>query len=99
MEVDETPLQALQRELMEEINIMPLDASPYKQVRHSYEDRNILLDVWEVKSFKGSLSALEGQEISWVSISQLDQFRFPDADIPVLNAIVNNALTGKKHLP
>ena len=92
IESDETPLQALQRELMEEVNIMPLDASPYKQVRHSYEDRNILLDVWEVMSFKGSPDALEGQEIRWVTINELDQFRFPDADKPVLNAIVNNAL-------
>ena len=99
MEADETPLQALQRELIEEVNIMPLHASPYKQVRHSYEDRNILLDVWEVKSFKGSAGALEGQEIRWVTINELDQFRFPDADIPVLNAIVNNALIKRKHLP
>jgi len=92
MESYETRLQALQRELMEEINIMPLEASPYQQVRHSYEDRSILLDVWEVKSFEGSPGPLEGQEISWVSISELDQYQFPDADIPVLKTIVNNAL-------
>jgi 8-oxo-dGTP diphosphatase len=87
----ETPLLALQRELMEEINIMPLDARPYMQVRHSYDDRDILLDVWEVNSFKGIVKALEGQEISWIAISELDQFRFPEADIVVLETIVNNA--------
>jgi len=99
IEADETPLQALQRELKEEVNIMPLDASPYKQVRHAYEDRNILLDVWEVKSFKGSPGAFEGQEIRWVRINELDQFQFPDADIPVLDAIVNNALIKSEHHP
>ena len=77
MEAGETPLQALQRELIEEVDILPLDASPYIQVCHSYEDRNILLDVWEVKTFKGSAKALEGQEITWVAISELDRFRFP----------------------
>ena len=46
MEADETPLQALQRELIEEVNIMPLDASPYQQGRHSDEDRNIRLEGW-----------------------------------------------------
>jgi 8-oxo-dGTP diphosphatase len=91
-EAGETPLQALQRELIEEVNIMPLDASPYIQVFHSYEDRNILLDVWEVKTFKGSAKALEGQEVIWVAISELDQFRFPDADVAVLDAIKSNAL-------
>ena len=91
-EAGETPLQALQRELIEEVDIMPLDASPYMRVCHSYEDRNILLDVWEVKTFKGSAKALEGQEITWVAISELDQYRFPDADVAVLNAIKSNAL-------
>ena len=91
-EAGETPLQALQRELIEEVDIMPLDASPYMQVCHSYEDRNILLDVWEVKTFKGSAVALEGQEITWVAISELDQYRFPDADVAVLDAIKSNAL-------
>ena len=99
LEAHETRLQALQRELIEEVNIMPLEASPYQQVRHSYEDRNILLDVWEVKSFKGILSALEGQEISWVAINELDQFQFPDADVAVLDTIVNNALIKREHLP
>ncbi len=99
LEAHETRLQALQRELIEEVNIMPLEASPYLQVLHSYEDRNILLDVWEVKSFKGSLSALEGQEICWVAINELDQFQFPDADIAVLDTIVNNALIKREHLP
>ena len=85
-------MQALQRELTEEVNIMPLDASPYMQVSHCYEDRNILLDVWEVKSFAGSVSAMEGQEICWVAISELDRFRFPDADVAILDAIKSNAL-------
>jgi len=91
-EADETPLQALQRELIEEVDIMPLDANPYIQVCHSYEDRNILLDVWEVKTFKGIAKALEGQEITWVAISELDRYRFPDADVTVLDAIKSNAL-------
>lgn len=89
-EVDESPWQALQRELREEINILVDKAEAYMQLFHRYPDRSILLDVWQVKEFSGSVCAMEQQELNWIDINQIHLYRFPAADIPVLEAIKNS---------
>ncbi len=88
---DETRERALQRELSEEICIRVTDTSPFMQVKHEYSDRSILLDVWQVLSFDGNAIGNEGQDIRWIAISELNNYRFPEADIPVLEAIKNSA--------
>ena len=93
MEANETRLQALSRELKEELGITPIDSKAFMQVKHQYDDRNVLLDVWMVNSFSGEVSGCESQEICWMSLDDLDAYRFPEADIPVFNAITNNAIT------
>jgi 8-oxo-dGTP diphosphatase len=97
VEAGESRLQALNRELSEEIDIIPVKASAFKQVRHNYKDHNILLDVWQVTSFKGQVQALEGQKVLWVGIDELAKFRFPEADLPILAAITNNVKVKTEH--
>jgi 8-oxo-dGTP diphosphatase len=99
IEVCETRWQALQRELKEEIDIQATAAEPYMQVYHPYRDRNILLDVWEVTAYRGLVSAREQQKLAWIDIGQIDCYRFPPADMPVLDSIANNRLAETKHLP
>lgn len=89
-EPDESREQALRRELTEEVNIQILDTSPFMQVSHEYSDRSIFLDVWLVSSFEGNVTGAEGQEIRWVTINELTSYQFPDADLPVLEAIANS---------
>lgn len=91
-EAGESRQRALARELKEEIDISPIDSKAFMQVKHQYNDRNILLDVWTVSTFSGKAKGLEGQEIRWVSINNLAEFKFPDADKPILNAIKNSAI-------
>lgn len=95
----ESRRQALDRELREEINIVPVKATAFKQVSHTYEDLSILLDVWEVTSFKGNVKSCEGQEIRWVAVAELARYQFPAADIPIIEAITNIARVKTAHLP
>lgn len=98
-ELDESPWQALQRELEEEIKIIPTKAAPYMQVYYRYPDRNILLDAWMVEEYQGETMSGEGQLLRWINTSQVHQYRLPPADLPIIEAIKSNETAGTQHLP
>ncbi len=87
LESGEDVLQALRRELKEELDIEIQSARPLIKVNHQYEDRHILLDVWRVNQWKGREKGMEGQEIRWVPLQDIGDYAFPAADIPVINAL------------
>ena len=99
LEPGECPWQALKRELAEEISILPTKASPFIQVYHRYPERNILLDVWLVEEFHGEVFSGEGQQLRWIDLSQVDRYRLPAADLPVIEAIRSSAKAGTRCLP
>lgn len=84
VETDETAEQALVRELREELNITPTSYRPLITVRHQYVDKNIKLDVWLVEEFEGEAEGKEGQLVIWVRHQDLGQYKFPEANKPVL---------------
>ena len=87
VEADESPWQALQRELVEEINIKPTRATQFMQVYHRYPDRNILLDTWIVDDYQGDVMPREQQALAWIDCNQISAYRFPEADLPILDAL------------
>jgi len=87
VEPGESPRQALQRELAEEIGIDPYSASPYMRVYYRYPERNILLDTWWIDDYRGEVTAMEQQLLRWIGIDEIEHYRFPPADIPILDAI------------
>ncbi len=99
LETTESPWQGLQRELSEEINIQPTSASPYMQVYYRYPERNVLLDVWVVEAYQGEIEPREQQTIMWIDVTQTDKYRFPPADIPILEAIKNSERAETLRLP
>jgi 8-oxo-dGTP diphosphatase len=99
LEPGESPWQALQRELAEEIGIMPTKAAPYLKVYHRYPERNILLDTWVVEEYSGELVSGEGQQLCWVDLSQVDQYRLPPADLPIIEAIKSSVKAETRYLP
>jgi len=56
------------------------------KIRHDYGDRRVLLDVWEVSAYTGQETACEGQAMRWVTPRQLDELRFPAANLPIIRA-------------
>jgi 8-oxo-dGTP diphosphatase len=87
VEADESPRQALDRELVEEINIEPVSATQFMQVYHRYPERNILLDTWIVDDYQGEVVAREQQTLAWIDCDQISAYQFPDADLPILDAL------------
>lgn len=86
VETDESPLQALKRELHEEIGIGVIDARPLIKISHDYPDKSVLLDVWEVSRFEGIAHGKENQETCWVKPDELDHYDFPAANKPIVTA-------------
>ncbi|MCP4767013.1 MAG: (deoxy)nucleoside triphosphate pyrophosphohydrolase [Gammaproteobacteria bacterium] len=99
LEPAESPWQALRRELEEEVCIRPISASPYMQVYYRYPDRNILLDTWVVDEYQGVVAPGEAQALLWIEASQAHLYRFPAADIPVIEAIKSSEITETRCLP
>ena len=86
LESGESVRQALTRELFEEVGIQVEQARPLIKIRHDYGDRQVLLDVWEVSAFAGQETACEDQAMRWISPQQLDDLRFPAANLPIIRA-------------
>lgn len=88
VEAGETVRAALERELLEELDIRPLHSEPLTIVHHDYGDKSVLLDVYLVSSFSGEPSAMEAQPMEWVSAAKLADYDFPDANQPIVDAVV-----------
>ncbi len=86
VEAGESVEHALKRELQEELDIAVEELSPLIQIKHQYDDLNVLLDVWTVSDFSGQAKGCEGQEIKWVRYNELSDYVFPDANIPIITA-------------
>ena len=87
LEFDESPRAALSRELREEVNIEPTSCAPFMQVYYRYPEKNVLLDIWVVDEYRGEVRAGEQQALDWIGVDQIEDYRFPPADIPVLDAL------------
>jgi len=87
VEIGETTLEALTRELQEEVAIQLQTARPFIQIEHHYEDRSVLLDVWLVTEFSGHAQGREGQAIAWQPIDAFTPEKFPQANWPIIKAI------------
>lgn len=90
VEPGEGPLQALARELDEELGIAVDTAgcSPLIAVPFAYAHKRIVLDVYRVGAFGGVPRGREKQALAWAPPSTLPRYRMPDADRPVVAALL-----------
>lgn len=86
VEPAEPVVEALARELDEELGIQITTARPLIQIPHHYPDKSVLLDVYEVSAFEGEAYGREGQPITWVERSELAGYEFPAANKPIVAA-------------
>ena len=89
-EQDESIEQALARELKEEIGIEVDASTPLVTITHDYSDKQVTLDVHIVENFSGQPTQLEGQEARWVSITDLADYQFPEANKVIVEKLIHD---------
>lgn len=82
---DETPEQALVREIREEVG---LEVKQYQQlgmIHHHYPDRSVSLFVFKITDYSGSAQCKEGQlGMKWILKRDLNIKDFPEANHKIL---------------
>lgn len=86
-EPGETPDAALRRELAEEIGIDVGAIEPLIAVPWRYAEKSVLLDVFDVRDWRGAPHGREGQALRWSAIADLPALPMPPADKPVVSAL------------
>ncbi|QYJ97304.1 8-oxo-dGTP diphosphatase MutT [Shewanella alkalitolerans] len=89
VESGETTSQALIRELREEVAIKVTSTSPLMAISHDYPDKQVYLDIHTVKSFSGEAQGLEGQEVKWARLDELEDYDFPEANTPIIEKLLS----------
>ncbi|WP_159565460.1 8-oxo-dGTP diphosphatase MutT [Budvicia diplopodorum] len=91
----ESPEQALYRELYEEAGIEASRSELLTTLEYDYPDRNLKLHFFVVDDWQGEPEGCEGQVSRWVTVSQLNEDHFPEANRPVIAQLRLRAEQGK----
>jgi mutator protein MutT len=81
LEVNETALNALKRELKEEVNISCKQTDPWFVHEYDYSKFCVRLHVFVVRGYEGHAECLEAQQdLKWIDPAQLTSYPFPAAN-------------------
>lgn len=82
----ETPEAALIREMQEELAIDTAESclAPLTFASHEYDDFHLLMPLYICRKWKGTVTALEGQDLKWVRPMALRDYPMPPADEPLV---------------
>ena len=89
IERGETPEICLERELKEELGIVINITSFYMNNVHQYKEKKILLKSYKCELISGKLTLNDHDEIEWVTILEINNYKFAPADIPFVTALTN----------
>ena len=88
VEEGETIEQAMTRELDEEIGIKVTEQSLFENLEFDYTDKSLKFDFILVTDFEEQPYGKEGQQGEWVRLESLNQYAFPEANVPILERVV-----------
>jgi len=84
---NETAIDALSRELAEELGIEIAACESFINLRHEYDDRVVTIEFFIVNKWNREPVGVEGQALRWVPKSQLNTTELLPADKPVVAAL------------
>jgi 8-oxo-dGTP diphosphatase len=87
IEAGETIIECIEREISEELGIAIAVGEHLITIDHTYTHLRVTLTVHHCRYLRGVPQALECDEIRWVSVDELDQFAFPQANVEIIAAL------------
>ena len=84
---DETPEVCLRREIREELNLDIQVGEHFCTVHHKYPDFQIELMAFWCSIVSGSLQLVEHEQVRWVTITEMSQYDFVEADLDVIASL------------
>lgn len=89
IEDGERPEDALVRELREElgVEVRPDDLVPFAFASHGYERFHLLMPLYLCRAWKGEVTPMEGQRVTWSAVADLSALPMPPADAPLVAAL------------
>jgi len=85
---DETPQQALHRELLEELDLEVEIGAIFEVVYHRYDWGPVLILVYECRPLSEIIRNLEVDEHRWVTVEQLPEYELLPADRPIVDKLL-----------
>ncbi|MGH1439227.1 MAG: 8-oxo-dGTP diphosphatase MutT [Cellvibrionaceae bacterium] len=90
VEASESVFEALVREFLEEVGIVIKEADAFMEICHDYGDKVVKLEVLLCKQFDGVAQGMEGQELKWVTLSDINNYDFPKANEAIINKLLSS---------
>ena len=90
IEEGETQKEALQRELLEELNISVDIKSFYFTVVHEYPDFELTMHSYICEIDTKDITLNEHISLQWLNLNEIQNLDWAAADIPIVNKLVSN---------
>ncbi|ABA21512.1 8-oxo-dGTPase [Trichormus variabilis ATCC 29413] len=87
IEPGETVEQCIQREIYEELGIFIEVGESLITIDHTYTHLRVTLTVHHCRLLKGIPQPLECDEVRWVTVDELGDFTFPEANSEIIAAL------------
>ena len=86
VETGERPEETLIRELEEELGIVVKEAclAPLTFASHTYPDFHLVMPLYVCRRWDGTVTAREGQKLTWARPNRLREYPMPPADVPLV---------------
>src|SRR5689334_20865979 len=90
VEAGERLEQTLIRELREELGISVKEdcLAPLTFASHSYPEFQLLMPLYVCRRWEGTVTAQEGQQLTWVRPNKLRDYPMPPADLPLIPHLI-----------
>lgn len=89
VEESESLKSALKRELKEELGLVFSTMVSFDKIHFTYPEKKVHIHFFNIFDLTTIPVPAEGQAMAWVGLDELVQYRFPEANLPILEKLLN----------